>query len=292
MLEKEQLQAIIEGVILAANKPLSEKQLMNIFDKEEKPTLADLRESIQAIQEESKGRGFELVEVASGYQFQVRTEYSAWVGKLWEEKPQKYSRAYLETLALIAYRQPITRGEIEAIRGVAVSSNMIKNLEERGWIRTVGYRDVPGRPALLATTAKFLDYFGLKTLEDLPAVVDIMQEENSNYELPLDEVVTDETEKDTTVDAEETAATANVAEDVLAEQKAEIEDLDADAQEESVAEAEIGDLVAAIRETAASETAVDENDTTSLATLAKSLNKAVDKIESCEPETETETKLE
>jgi len=164
---------ILEGALLAAGKPLTITQLAELFDEAERPDAAAIRAALDEIAARCDGRGFELQEVASGFRFQVRQNLSPWVGRLWQERPQKYSRALLETLALIAYRQPITRGEIEEIRGVAVSSNIIKTLHEREWIRVVGHRDVPGRPAMYATTRQFLDYFNLKSLDQLPALAEI-----------------------------------------------------------------------------------------------------------------------
>ncbi len=178
---------IIEGALLAAGKPMTVAQICDLFEEHEKPENKAVREAMQEVAERCEGRGFELVEVASGFRFQVRQSLSPWVGRLWQERPAKYSRALLETLALIAYRQPITRGEIEEIRGVAVSSNIIKTLHEREWIRVVGHRDVPGRPAMYATTRQFLDYFNLKSLDQLPALADIRDLETLNAELGFSE---------------------------------------------------------------------------------------------------------
>ena len=174
---------IIEGALLAAGKPLTVQQLAELFEEHERPENPAIREALKEVAERCDGRGFELQEVASGFRFQVRQSLSTWVARLWQERPQKYSRALLETLALIAYRQPITRGEIEEIRGVAVSSNIIKTLHEREWIRVVGHRDVPGRPAMYATTRQFLDYFNLKSLDQLPALAEIRDLETLNAEL-------------------------------------------------------------------------------------------------------------
>ncbi|HQZ87287.1 MAG TPA: SMC-Scp complex subunit ScpB [Gammaproteobacteria bacterium] len=178
------LQALLEAILLAAAKPLTEEQLLNLFEEEERPSIDVLREALGDLQNACEMRGIELIEVASGYRFQVKQKWVPWVGKLWDEKPQKYSRALLETLALIAYRQPITRGEIEDIRGVAVSTSIFKTLlEDREWIRMVGHKEVPGRPALFATTKGFLDYFGLKSLQELPSLPDIMNLETGNLDL-------------------------------------------------------------------------------------------------------------
>ena len=172
-MENEQLQRILEGALLASNKPLSLEQMMALFPEDDGPDPNQFREALVTLSESCDGRGFELKQVASGYRFQVRQELAPWVGRLWEEKPQRYTRALLETLALIAYRQPITRGEIEEIRGVSVSSNIIRTLQEREWIRVVGHRDVPGRPAMFATTRQFLDYFNLQNLNELPPLSEI-----------------------------------------------------------------------------------------------------------------------
>ncbi|HXH55608.1 MAG TPA: SMC-Scp complex subunit ScpB [Gammaproteobacteria bacterium] len=178
------LQALLEAILLAAAKPLTEEQLLNLFEEEERPSIDVLREALQDLKHAFETRGIELIEVASGYRFQVKQKWVPWVSKLWDEKPQKYSRALLETLALIAYRQPVTRGEIEDIRGVAVSTSIFKTLlEDREWIRMVGHKEVPGRPALFATTKGFLDYFGLKSLQELPSLPDIMNLETGNVDL-------------------------------------------------------------------------------------------------------------
>lgn len=180
---------ILEGALLAAGKPMTVAQLAALFEDNEKPENKAIREALDEIAERCEGRGFELQEVSSGFRFQVRQSLSTWVGRLWTERSPKYSRALLETLALIAYRQPITRGEIEEIRGVAVSSNIVRTLHEREWIRVVGHRDVPGRPAMYATTKLFLDYFSLKSLDQLPALAEIRDLETLNAELGFSEPV-------------------------------------------------------------------------------------------------------
>ncbi len=164
---------IVEGVLLAAGRPLTLDNIIQVFSKEEQPDRAELKLVMESIAEDCADRGFELMEVASGFRFQVKQELSEWVAKLWEERPPRYTRALLETLALVAYRQPITRGDIEEIRGVGVSSNIVRTLLDREWIRVVGHRDVPGRPAMFATTKQFLDYFNLKSLQDLPPLSEI-----------------------------------------------------------------------------------------------------------------------
>ncbi|TBU83797.1 SMC-Scp complex subunit ScpB [Phytopseudomonas dryadis] len=166
--DPRQLSTLIEALLLAAGKPLSFDRLMELFEEAERPDAEVFRKALAILAGACKGRAFELKEVASGYRLQVRDNFAPWVGRLWEERPQRYSRAMLETLALIAYRQPITRGEIEDIRGVAVNSHIVKTLLEREWVRVVGYRDVPGKPAMFATTKAFLDHFNLKNLDELP----------------------------------------------------------------------------------------------------------------------------
>lgn len=172
---------------MASRQPLTLDKMQSLFADGGEPEKAQLREALEALQADYESRAVELKEVASGWRVQVRSNYSPWVSKLWEEKPQKYSRALLETLSLIAYKQPITRGEIEEVRGVAVSSNITRTLLEREWVRIVGHRDVPGRPALYATTKQFLDYFNLKSLEELPSLQEVrdLSEIQAEIELPL-----------------------------------------------------------------------------------------------------------
>lgn len=183
----QKLKQIIEGLLLAAGKPLSLTAIAEIFLEEERPTDDELKAALAEIVVDCEGRGFELKEVASGYRFQVRQDLSPWISRLWEEKPQRYTRALLETLALIAYRQPITRGDIEEIRGVSVSSTIIRTLLDREWVRVVGHRDVPGRPAMFATTRQFLDYFNLKSLQELPPLSEIRDLDKLNPQLALDD---------------------------------------------------------------------------------------------------------
>ncbi|HIG41171.1 MAG: SMC-Scp complex subunit ScpB [bacterium] len=184
MSEIPALKQILEGAILAADKPLSIDILIQLFDGEQ-PSRADVKEVLAQISDDCDGRGFELKKVASGYRFQVRSEFGSWVDRLWQEKPPRYTRAFLETLALIAYKQPITRGDIEEIRGVSVSTNIMRSLLEREWIRIVGHRDVPGRPAIYATTRTFLDYFDLSSLDELPTLSEIKDLDKMNEELDL-----------------------------------------------------------------------------------------------------------
>ncbi|NQD91386.1 SMC-Scp complex subunit ScpB [Pseudomonas sp. CrR25] len=166
--DPRELATLLEAFLLASGKPQSLERLFELFEEGERPESTVFKEALELLRESCEGRAFELKEVASGYRLQVRERFAPWVGRLWEERPQRYSRAMLETLALIAYRQPITRGEIEDVRGVAVNSQIVKTLLEREWIRVVGHRDVPGRPAMFATTKAFLDHFNLKSLDQLP----------------------------------------------------------------------------------------------------------------------------
>ena len=174
-MELNQIKGIIEAGLMIAGKPLSLEQLEGMFDESDKPEKARLGEALAELKGDYAGRSFELVEVASGFRVQVKQQYAAVLGRLSEEKPPKYSRALLETLALVAYRQPVTRAEIEEIRGVSVSSNIIRTLLERDWIRVLGHRDVPGKPAIYGTTKQFLDYFGLSSLDELPPLAEVKQ---------------------------------------------------------------------------------------------------------------------
>jgi len=197
----EVVKNIVEASILAAAKPLSVDQLLALFGDGEKPERALIRKALGSLQEDYSERGAELVEVASGFRMQVNTKYTEWVSRLWQERPPKYSRALLETMAIIAYRQPATRGDVEQIRGVAVSTNIIRTLEERGWVRVLGHRDVPGRPAMFGTTKEFLNYFGLKKLDELPSLAEIRDLDSMNVEMDLGmdqlpRVTTDDSEDD------------------------------------------------------------------------------------------------
>ena len=176
---------VIEAALLAAGRPLTLDELTGIFDERDGSSTEEVKSALAALTGEYETRGLELLEVASGYRIQIRASVAQPVARLWQERPAKYSRALLETLALIAYRQPITRGEIEQIRGVAVNPNIIKTLHERNWIRVVGHRDVPGKPELLGTTREFLDYFSLKKLDDLPTLTQLKELEDLRVQLTL-----------------------------------------------------------------------------------------------------------
>lgn len=184
-MSQEKIKNIIEAALMVSTKPLNIARILTLFETDQtlQPERDDIRTAIEALQENYKERGIELAEVASGFRFQARDEYAEWVNHLFDERPPRYSRALLETLAIIAYRQPITRGEIEEIRGVSVSSSIVKTLQEREWVKIVGHRDVPGKPSLLATTKSFLDYFNLKKLSDLPALEDIKDFDSINPDL-------------------------------------------------------------------------------------------------------------
>jgi segregation and condensation protein B len=210
----EQLKPIIEAALLASSQPMTVHQLGDLFNEADDVSQEQIAKVLEALAEDCDGRGVELKQVASGFRYQVRQEVHPWISRMWTEKPSRYSRALLETLALIAYRQPITRPEIEQIRGVVVSSNIIKTMEEREWIRVVGYRDVPGKPALFGTTRSFLDYFNLKSLDQLPPLSEIrdMEDPQMRFEqepltvrvardLPIDP---DEEAPPDTLDADET----------------------------------------------------------------------------------------
>ena len=225
---------ILEGALLAAGEPLSVQRMTLLFEENERPSKEDIREAIKSVEERCEDRGYELVQVASGYRFQVRQDLAAWVGRLWQERPARYSRALMETLSLIAYRQPITRGEIEEIRGVAVSTNIIKTLLEREWVRVVGHRDVPGRPAMYATTRQFLDYFNLKSLDQLPPLAEIKELDNLSGELAL-EVPEQASDTDAAPDGEgDTSQSGTETEDTETpdDEQSALEDVD-DAEQDS-----------------------------------------------------------
>ena len=184
-MNEHDLKHLIEATLLAAGRPVSSDQLLDLFDERERPTSEQLRAALDLLAAEYESRGIELVEVASGWRVQVRSRFADVVSRLWQERPSRYSRALLETLALIAYRQPITRSEIEEIRGVSISSTIMRTLQERNWIRVVGHREVPGHPELLGTTREFLDYFGLKSLDQLPTLAELRDVETIGVQLEL-----------------------------------------------------------------------------------------------------------
>lgn len=196
-MDETEIKHFIESALLAAGRPLSIDHLQSLFNKASAPEKSQIRQAISTLVDEYEDRGITIEEVASGYRVQIKASMAERLQKLWEERPPRYSRAMFETLALIAYRQPMTRGEIEEIRGVAVSTNIVRTLLEREWIRVVGHRDVPGRPAMFGTTKPFLDYFGLKKLDDLPPLADLSDWETLRVQLNLPAVEEDELPVDT-----------------------------------------------------------------------------------------------
>ncbi|MFP6802639.1 MAG: SMC-Scp complex subunit ScpB [Pseudomonadales bacterium] len=259
------LKQIIEGAILAAEAPLSIDQLMRLFEGDE-PERVDVRDVLQEIEQECEGRGFELKQVASGYRFQVRSSYGEWVSRLWKEKPPRYSRALLETLALIAYKQPITRGDVEEIRGVAVSTNIIRTLLEREWVRIVGHRDVPGHPALYATTKNFLDYFNLRNLDELPGLAEIKDLTQANEELDMEDDLIELPSLEVDVEEEEAVAGMDDA------------DLDAVSDQVDTIQQNIKNLLAADEQALAGE--FDEDDSEALDIEQQSEPEVVEQSES------------
>ena len=189
------LMQIIESALLSASRPLSVEEIQKLFSEGDVPNKEEIRDTLDEIESLCSNRGVELKRVSSGFRMQVKQSLSGYIAKLWEEKPQRYSKAALETLALIAYRQPITRGEIEDIRGVSVGTQLIRGIMERGWIKVVGQRDVPGKPSLYATTKEFLDYFGLQHLRELPNLPDLPDIGSLDMELPLEDTEQEEESK-------------------------------------------------------------------------------------------------
>jgi len=263
-MELQKLKNIIEALLLTADKPMDVRHLDGLFESDEdRPSKDEIRQALQSLQEDYAERGIQLKEVSSGYRMQVGEDYAPWVARLWEEKVPRYSRALLETLVLIAYRQPITRGEIEEIRGVSVSSHIVKTLLEREWVRVLGHKDVPGKPAMYGTTREFLDYFNLKTLDELPPLSDIKDLDKIHPELALnDEAVNDDsaevaesaaTDQPVTATEESQPVEADASDDVSAEgSAAEIEaDAEASARNNEQGDADTTETVA---DQAASET--------------------------------------
>ena len=183
---EHKLTQVIEAILLSASRPLDIQEIERVFPDNERPTREEIRQALTEIEAQCLDRGVELKKVSSGYRLQVRQDLSIYVAKLWEERPQRFSKATLETLALIAYRQPITRGEIEEIRGVTIGTQLMRGLMERGWVKIVGQRDVPGRPSLYSTTKEFLDYFGLQHLRELPELPELPDLQSLDMELPLE----------------------------------------------------------------------------------------------------------
>ncbi len=227
----EQLKNIIEAAFMVSEKPVSVSQLLALFEKEaDRPEKADVNTAIEQIMQDYEGRGIELKKVSSGYRVQVNGDYADWINHLFDDRPPRYSRALLETLAIIAYRQPVTRAEIEEIRGVSVSSNIIRTLQERSWIRVVGQRDIPGKPELLATTKEFLDYFNLKKLTELPSLSEIKDFDQINPDL------FEELEKE----ANNEVAKNELARAAMASQQSEADEQVAKDEDDTVSEIEEG----------------------------------------------------
>src|ERR1700685_3948796 len=226
---------VVEAALLAAGRPLAMDELVSIFDERDGSNADEIRAAIAALTADYESRGLELLEVASGYRIQIKAAVAQPVARLWQERPAKYSRALLETLALVAYRQPITRGEIEQIRGVAVNPNIIKTLLERSWIRVVGHRDVPGKPELLGTTRDFLDYFSLKKLDDLPTLTQLKELEDLRVQLTLPgadpEVLTDAENQPDAAAGTEAAGTEAAGTEAAGDEPASDEDEEAPAQD-------------------------------------------------------------
>ena len=254
MIQGEQLKQILEAALLAIGQPLSHAQLGALFNDEERPPAGEISRALEQLSNDCAGRGVELKKVASGYRLQVKQDLNEWVSRLWKERPQRYSRALLETMALIAYRQPITRGEIEAVRGVSVSTNIVRTLQEREWIRVVGHRDVPGKPALFGTTKTFLDSFDLQNLDDLPTLAEIRDMENLEPELQLEPVppaadVRDPQREASNESADESnpddqnQTAEDIAENDISDESFANEDFDAEFEDMNVLEAEIDNLL-------------------------------------------------
>lgn len=204
-MEKSTIKSILEAAIFAASDPLTIDKLLSLFPENAKPSKALIHESLEALQQDYESRGVELVKVASGYRFQAKSCFSEWLQRLWQQRPPKYSRALFETLALIAYKQPLTRGEIEEVRGVAVSSHIVKTLIDREWVKVVGHREVPGKPALLATTKQFLDYFNLSSLSSLPPLEELMDLDEVGKQLGLEAVAGEGSENSAHKSSDETS---------------------------------------------------------------------------------------
>ncbi|OHV13956.1 SMC-Scp complex subunit ScpB [Kushneria phosphatilytica] len=254
-----ELDRILEGALLAAGEPLSLERLEGLFDEGARPERRLLREALDTLHKRLEGSALRLEETASGYRLRVDDALSPWVSRLWEERPQRYSRALLETLALIAYRQPVTRGDIEDVRGVSVSSSIMRTLSERGWIRVIGHREMPGRPAVYATTRAFLDAFGLKTLDELPPMQALREGETADW---LEQLVATEPE------AEQEGSSASESEQGAASSTAQEKSHAATASERTgLSLADIGDRFAQRVQTGddttgdASETPVERDDT-------------------------------
>jgi segregation and condensation protein B len=225
------LKNILEALLLASGEPLTVSAMAAVFSDEERPSADTIARELEQLAEDYLDRGLELKEVASGFRLQVRQEVTPWISRLWQERPKRYSRALLETMALIAYRQPITRGDIEEVRGVSVSSSIIRTLQEREWIRVVGHRDVPGKPALFGTTRAFLDYFDIKSLDDLPSLAEIRDMDSLEPELDFDSVQEDISPGESEQSAENPEAEADNSDSVTVRSEADTDNIGPEADD-------------------------------------------------------------
>lgn len=240
-MQVERLKPILEALFAASDRPLSVNQIFELFVGDvEQPGKDEIRQAIQELTQKYQDSGFELKQVASGFRFQVKTDFETWVARLWEQKPPRYSRALMETLALIAYRQPITRGEIEDIRGVSVSSNIIKTLQEREWVKPLGHKEVPGRPTLYGTTREFLDYFNLKSLNEMPTLSEIRDLDRFNPEFAFDEAEDAQTAQPGDVEGAETVQPGDI-DDVETARPGEAEAAEIASSDEAISSAAEGD---------------------------------------------------
>tara|TARA_R110000868_G_scaffold410505_1_gene698736 strand:+ start:21349 stop:22230 length:882 start_codon:yes stop_codon:yes gene_type:complete len=283
-MEQAQLKQIIEAALMAFDEPMSTQKLANLFEEDERPEMSAMTEALQSLQDDCEHRGVELKQVASGWRYQAKQDTTPWIKKLWQERPPKYTKAFLETLALVAYRQPVTRAEIEDVRGVAVNPNIIKSLIERDWVKVVGHRDVPGRPELLGTTKDFLDYFNLKSLSELPTLKEIQDLDIMGTEL----------ETQLQLLSEETIAAAQAQDKAAADAiQEEIDRRGIELSDEDEIEAEI----AAVEETMVDEDAEVEDDIdTEVAVVEETAvveeSAAEDELEAVEEEAEAEAEAE
>jgi segregation and condensation protein B len=244
-MDSRNLKNIVEAAMLAAGNPLTIDQLRALFGEQDPPEKQDIRGTLQELKEDYESRGIEIREVASGFRIQVRQEMSQWLGKLWEERPPRYSRALMETLAIIAYRQPVTRGDVEEIRGVSVTTNIIRTLLERNWIKVLGHRDVPGKPAMFGTTREFLDYFSLKKLDDLPPLAELAEMDHVSVQLELGAPEMPVTEEEAIKAKLETEAGEDASDEIVAGEDNAAAELGQDVDQEAAAE---GDVVLPVGE--------------------------------------------
>jgi segregation and condensation protein B len=235
-MDSRNLKNIVEAAMLAAGNPLTIDQLRALFGEQDPPEKQDIRGTLQELKEDYESRGIEIREVASGFRIQVRQEMSQWLGKLWEERPPRYSRALMETLAIIAYRQPVTRGDVEEIRGVSVTTNIIRTLLERNWIKVLGHRDVPGKPAMFGTTREFLDYFSLKKLDDLPPLAELAEMDHVSVQLELGAPEMPVTEEEAIKAKLETESGADASDEIVAGEEDDAAELGQDIDQEAAAD--------------------------------------------------------